>query len=182
MSATLHSPGSLAGGFGGGIETMGDLNGDGVPELWIEEGQVSLTHLFDGRTSELLKTIEYPGDVQSDPGPKFGITAIRQSASPGIHALMFAAPRAVNYEGRVYYMPFTGLPRPARMTALRGADNTFTLQISGEPGLRFGIQATSDFSTWEQAASVTTGEQPITVDDLIWRSHPRRFYRALQLP
>ncbi|MBI2924966.1 MAG: FG-GAP repeat protein [Verrucomicrobia bacterium] len=179
---TLKSPKSQLGFFGGRIQAMGDLNGDGVPELWIEENLATVTHLFDGRTSTLLKTIKYPGLVHNNPlgGPKFTIGIVQQEASPGIRALLFAAPQVPDFDGRVYYMPFTPLPKLPRLKATGKTSSGFRLQVTGESGSKVEVQGTGDFRIWDPVASVTLGNQPAEVEDSAAANQSQRFYRAVQ--
>jgi hypothetical protein len=180
---TLKSPKSQLGFFGGRLHAMGDLNGDRIPELWIEENLATVTHLFDGRTSTLIKTIAYPGLVHNNPqgGPKFSIGIVPQSAPPGTRALVFAAPFVANFEGRVYYMPFTGVPKVPHLTALAITPTSLRLQLTAELGERFEIQATSDFLAWEPAGTVSiVSPEPVLIDASAATNQSRRFYRAVQ--
>lgn len=164
--------------FGRNIELLPDLNADGVPELWTQEDALSSSYIFDGLTSTLLRTTQHPRPV----GGFIFSAIVRQQSAPGVHAFLFGDPFAYG-SGRVYYVPFTALPKAARLHALAKTSSNFRLQISAEPGTRFEIQATSDFLTWEPANTVDViNTEPVPLDAPAALNQPRRFYRAIQLP
>ena len=174
---TLHSPNENPGaGFGRRIEVLPDLNDDGVPELWVQQDKLRVTHVFDGATSALLKTIEYPGVFRT----LFFIGTVRQTAAPGIRAYLFASEFVANSEGRVYYMPFVPIPKLTRLAVSDLTDTRVALKLIAERGLKLEVQATSDFNTWEPVTSVTMGDQPFELEDSSAVNRTQRFYRAVQ--
>jgi hypothetical protein len=175
---TLRSPNPRPKGkFGRKIESLPDLNGDGVPELWTQEDEFNLTYVYDGATSDLLQTVEYPGPL----GPLFFIGTVRQTAPPGIRAYLFGSEFVSNKEGRVYYMPFTPLPQPVRILAEGRTDHGFRLRLTGDLGEQWQVEATSDFRVWEALGAVTTGAEPLEFLDSDV-DLPQRFYRLVKQP
>ena len=169
------------GRFGRRIESLPDLNGDGVPELWTQEEGTLLTHLYDGATSVLLKTIKYPGKVNTAyGGPKYFVGTVRQEAPPGLRAYLFFSDHIADFEGRVYFMPFTPLPKPPQLKPLGASNTGFRLQVIGEPGIKAEVQGTGDFKTWVPVATVTIGTDPVGTEDSAAANHPQCFYRAVQ--
>jgi len=176
---TVRSP-SLqgGGGFGRKIESLPDLNGDGVPELWTQEAALRLTHIFDGATSALLRSIPYPNELFRK---TFYIGTVRQTAPPGISAYLFASEfDGDSNEGRVYHMPFTPLPKPPRLTPPGMSKTGFRFQVIGEPGSKMEIQGSNDFKAWTSLGTVATGNEPVEVEDSTTAGQPQRFYRAVQ--
>jgi hypothetical protein len=172
---SLRSPNPRSGGkFGRVVEVLPDLNGDEVPELWTQEDGVQLTYIYDGATGVLLKTIPYPGVFQN----LFFTGTVRQEGTPGIRGYMFASEFVNNSEGRVYFLPFAPI-EPNRLRPMSKVADVFRLQVTGEPDLKFEIQVSSDFASWEPLAVVTTAREPVEVE--VPASHEaRRFYRAFR--
>lgn len=168
---TLRSPRPQPQGrFGWRIEALPDLNEDRIPELFTQEDGADRAYVYDGATSLLLKSFDYPG--QTD--PIFFTGTIRQQAPPGIYAYLFSA--ANEDSGRVYHMRFTGVPKPLRLLAPAKDANAFRFQISGESGDKVEIQTSSDLLGWESLKSATLLPEALSVED-----HgivPPRFYRA----
>ena len=57
--------------------------------------------------------------------------------------------------------------------------STLFLRASGDPGLRFDLEASPDLSTWDK---IGTGEDGQAQWNMDLRSGPRRFYRAVARP
>jgi hypothetical protein len=173
---TLEPPDGSGGAFGRRMESLPDLNGDGVPELLVQERGFGLAHLYDGAKSTLIKTIEYPGFD----APQFASGTVRQMAPPGLRPFLFSSESAGDSEeGRVYYMPFTTLPKLPRLNALGRSKSGFRLQVTGEPGSKVEVQGSGDFRIWEPFAVTTLGDQALAVEDSA-TNLARRFYRAVQ--
>lgn len=174
-------PSSTDGGrFGALFEVLPDLNNDGVPELWTQEGGGAhpwFTYLFDGATSALLRTIQSPTrEINPYGGPRFYIgTVRRQSPEPGLHALLFGLGHLADSAGRVYFMPFTPLPKRPRLKPVGTGKTGFRIEVHGESGRTVEVQGSADFKTWEAVATVSSaaGETELTID----QAH--RFFRAL---
>ncbi len=178
-------PSSTNGGrFGRRIEVLPDLNGDNVAELWTQEDGGTLplfTYVFDGATSALLRTIQYPGNaINPFGGPRYYIGTVRQEAPPGIRAYLFGLGHLADGAGRVYFMPFTPLPKPPRLKPLGASHTGFRLQVIGESGSKLEVQGTEDFKMWKPVATVTMGNQPVEAEDSTATTQPQRFYRAVQ--
>jgi hypothetical protein len=160
------------GRFGWRIEALPDLNGDRIPELFTQEDGADHAYVYDGVTSILLKTIDYPG--QTD--PIFFTGTIRQAAPPGIYAYLFSAANEIS--GRVYHMRFTGVPRPLRLFEPEMQANTCRFKVLGESGQNVQIQTSADLQNWENLKTVNLQTTPVPVEDTV--TAPRRFYRAKQ--
>jgi hypothetical protein len=85
-----------------------------------------------------------------------------------------------DFAGRVYFMPFTPLPKPPQLKPLGASNTSFRLQVIGESGSKLEIQATGDFQAWEPVVSVTLGNQATEVEDSTTASFAQRFYRTIQ--
>ena len=103
-----------------------------------------------------------------------------QQTPPGIRAYLFASEFVDGNSGRVYYLPFTPIPKLTRLKAIGNTGNGFRLKLIGEPGRKLEVQASSDFKTWEPLALKMLGDQPTEVEDSATGNRSHRFYRAVQ--
>jgi len=137
--------------------------------------------LYDGATSALLRTIRYPGNaINPFGGPRYFIGTVRQEAPPGIRAHLFGLGHIADYAGRVYYMPFTPLPKPPQLKSLGVSNTGFRIQVIGDTGSKVEVQSTGDFKVGEPVGSVTLGKQAADVEDSAASNLAQRFYRAVQ--
>ena len=146
------------------------------PRCWLPHGRQQLTYVYDGATGALLKAIEYLSVFAT----LFFTGTVRQQTPPGIRAYLFASEFVDGNSGRVYYLPFTPIPKLTRLKAIGNTGNGFRLKLIGEPGRKLEVQASSDFKTWEPIALKTMGDQPAEVEDSAAARRSHRCYRALQ--
>jgi PKD repeat protein len=72
--------------------------------------------------------------------------------------------------------------RPILLDPLSGSNGAFSFTLSGDPGFNYAIEATTNFSTWTNLATLTnaTGQVPFTDTNII--PYRYRAYRARLVP
>jgi hypothetical protein len=106
---TLQAPKpQIGGGFGWAISSLGDLTGDGVPELIVgafgQDGE-GKAFIFNGQTGKLLRTLESP---QPPSGSAFGwsVADAGDLDKDGVSDILVGAPYSTvgqtTVQGRVY--------------------------------------------------------------------------------
>jgi hypothetical protein len=65
------------------------------------------------------------------------------------------------------------------VTVLRESGDLMTLVLTGAPGRRCVVEASSDLVHWELVSVTTLEERPVLVTDGLAPFHPLRFYRVV---
>ena len=119
-------------------------------------------------------------------GDSFGL--LTYAARTGLFtslALPAVAQWQTNYSASTFtlsVLSVSGGGVPVTLTPLSLAAGNFTLQINGDLGPSYILQASSDFTTWTPLSTNTPSVMPFTVIDTNAGSFNHRFYRALLGP
>jgi hypothetical protein len=72
-------------------------------------------------------------------------------------------------------------PVPTQMTAVRDSGGAITLILTGEPGRRCVVEASTDWVRWEPIGETILAALPVRVTDGEAVTNPLRWYRAIAL-
>ena len=152
-------------------------NLSGLPDVWAKAWRA------DGLTPEpagwLLAWDYYPGQPQ-----RTGFAGLVSGSDNGGSEMEcdFFLLKAAN-------LPEIKVTLPERKPALAGlavgpatAPGAFPLQLSGEPGRSYRVEASTDFVDWLGLGTVAVSDRPIPYLDATATNFDRRFYRARLLP
>jgi hypothetical protein len=80
----------------------------------------------------------------------------------------------------IFYIGRVPIPPNLNSTSVGLSANGFSLSLTGEPGVSYRIEASSDLATWSPLVIVTGSNAALSFVDPAGTNSPQRFYRARQ--
>lgn len=162
-SVRLASPDGAAAEFGSAVVSVGDLNGDGFPELAVGASSVSGVHIYPGAASGFpstpIRSLRCPDGSTGGFGVINSISGVGDVNGDGYGDLLVGAPDVASREGRSYLY----------LGGLGGVGSTPDITLTGPAGAggRFGshtsdlgdvdLDGFADFAVGASASGNPTG-------------------------